>query len=138
MLPRLPLDSGAALHAYGSPSYYAQVLFAKHLGDHTVETKAEGVNRRFFWSATVSTSDRVLHLKLVNAPEIAQPLTADITDLKAGTATLYTLHAATRWSTNSIDRPGAIVPVTSKVTIEQGWKHVVPGNSIEVIDIPLQ
>jgi len=128
-----------AARSYGSPSYWAQVLFASHLGDHTVGTTAEGVNPRFFWSATVSTADKVLHLKLVNASEQAEALVMDVTGAASGTATMNLLHAATRWATNNIEHPDAIKPVMSKISITaKGWKHTVPGNTIEVIDIPLK
>ncbi len=127
-----------ALHSYGSPSYYAQVLFSNHLGDHTVKSSAEGVADRFFWSATVSTADKVLHLKLVNASDVPQPLTLDIPDAKAGSATMYSLHAADRWATNSIDHPENIKPVVSKVSIAKSLNHKLPGNTIQVLDIPLQ
>jgi len=127
-----------ALHSYGSPSYYAQVLFSNHLGDHTVKSSAEGVADRFFWSATVSTADKVLHLKLVNASDVPQPLTLDIPDAKAGSATVYSLHAADRWATNSIDHPENIKPVVSKVSIAKSLNHELPGNTIQVLDIPLQ
>jgi alpha-L-arabinofuranosidase len=128
-----------ASRAYGSPSYYAQVLFASHLGDQTVKSTADGVNPRFFWSATVSTSEKVLHLKLVNAANQTQPLTLHIKGAGTGTATAYTLHAATAWVTNTIDQPEKIKPVLSKLTVASGsWTHNVSANQIEVIDIPLQ
>jgi len=128
-----------ALSSYGSPSYYAQVLFASHIGDHTVQSSATNLNPRFFWSATVSTSDKILHLKLVNASDTPQPLTIDLNGAAPGNATLYTLHAPTRWSTNSITNPNAIEPVTSTLAMTpMSWAHDVPGNTIEVIEVPLR
>jgi alpha-N-arabinofuranosidase len=125
--------------AYGSPSYWAQVLFAAHLGDTVVKAEADGVNPRFFWSATVSTSGKVLHLKLVNASEKPQALTLDLAGAKDGPAAMYTLHAATYFATNTIDKPNQIEPVASKIAVTaKGWKHTVGGNAIEVIDIPLK
>jgi alpha-N-arabinofuranosidase len=130
-----------ALRSYGSPSYYAQMLFASHIGDHTVQSSATGVNPRFFWSATVSSSPashKVLHLKLVNASNLSQPLTINLTGAIPGPATMYMLHASTRWATNTIDHPTAIHPITSKVVVTANpWKYAVPGYTIEVIDIPL-
>jgi len=128
-----------ALRAYGSPSYYALVLFGSHIGDHTVKSDATDVNARFSWSATVSTGDKMLHLKLVNASDAAQPLVVDLKGAKAGSAALYSLHAATRWSTNSIEHPDVIKPIVGKVSVTSGnWNHAVAANTIEVIDIPLQ
>lgn len=128
-----------AMKAYGSPSYWAQVLFAAHLGDHTVKSSAEAVNPRFFWSATVSSANKVLHLKLVNASDKAEPLTMNLAGAKEGQATMNSLHAATWWETNSIDQPNVIVPVRSSLAVHaKGWQHTVPANTIEVIDVPIQ
>ena len=49
---------------YASPSYWAQCLFAAHLGDGTAQSEISGENKRFFYSATVSAKEKVLHLKL--------------------------------------------------------------------------
>ena len=128
-----------ALRSYGSPSYWAQVLFAGHIGDHTVQSAASGVNPRFFSSATVSSSEKILHLKLVNASDTAQPLSIDLKGAAAGEATLYTLHGATRWSTNTIEQPDTIHPIQSTLAVTaKAWSHTVPGNTIEVIDVPLR
>jgi len=128
-----------ALRSYGSPSYWAQVLFAGHVGDHTVQSAASGVNPRFFWSATVSSPEKTLHLKLVNASDTAQALSIDLKGAAAGKATLYTLHGATRWSTNTIEQPDTIHPIQSTLAVTaKAWSHTVPGNTIEVIDVPLR
>jgi len=126
-----------AYRSYGSPSYYAQVLFANHLGDHTVKTTGQGLNSRFFWSATISTADKVLHLKLVNGSSAAQPLTLDIPNATIGKATVYKLHGASRWATNTIEHPDVIKPITSSVQWKPSLPHNVPANTIEVINIPL-
>jgi alpha-N-arabinofuranosidase len=43
---------------YASPSYWAQALFAAHLGDGTADSSISGANQRFFYSATVSSTKR--------------------------------------------------------------------------------
>jgi alpha-N-arabinofuranosidase len=127
-----------ATRAYGSPSYWAQVLFANHIGNQTVRTTAEGVNPRFFWSATTSPGKGVLHLKLVNASDREQPLVLDVPGTH-GTAAVYRLHAKTRFATNDIAHPDAIRPEESRLTMQaRRWVHNVAGNTIEVIDIPLR
>lgn len=126
-----------AARAYGSPSYYAQALFANHVGDHTVKTDASGLNIRFFWSATVSTADKVLHLKLVNGSSNAQQLTLEIPHSAEAKATTYTLHADSRWATNTIEHPEAVKTVVSSIDWKSTLSYTVPGNTIQVIDIPL-
>ena len=128
-----------ALEAYPSPAYWAQVLFGNHLGDHTVQTAVTGPAPLFFYSATLSTAARVLHLKLVNASDKPQLLNLDIAGAAPGDATMYTLHATTRFATNSIQRPDAIKPVTSKIKVSgTAWPHSMPPNTIEVLDIPIR
>jgi alpha-N-arabinofuranosidase len=123
---------------YASPSYWAQSLFAGHLGDSTAQSSITGENKRFFFSATVSEKERVLHVKLVNAANVAQPLTIDLAGVKgAHTATLMSLHAATFEATNTLSEPNAIHPVESKAPVAGSqWAHTVPALSIEVIDLP--
>lgn len=124
---------------YASPSYYAQALFAGHLGDGTPKTTISGGGNRFYYSATVSSKDHMLHLKLVNASNEEQPLTIDLEGARGvHTARVNTLHAATYEATNTINDPEFIHPVESTLKVTGGsWKHAVPGLTIEVIDVPL-
>jgi alpha-N-arabinofuranosidase len=125
---------------YASPSYYAQALFAGHLGDGTPKTSITGAGNRFYYSATVSSGDHVLHLKLVNASSIEQPLTVYLTGIAGAHAgKMISLHAGSYEATNSITNPEVIHPVESAVRLPGGpWKHAVPALSIEVLDIPLR
>ena len=124
---------------YVSPSYWAQALFAEHLGEGTVESTISGENKRFFYSATLSAGEKVLHLKLVNASSLSQPLSISIRGAHGSKpAHVNLLHANTFEATNSIDNPDAIHPVTSTVSVpDHDWSHVVPAFTIEVIDVPL-
>jgi alpha-L-arabinofuranosidase len=128
-----------ATRTYASPSYYAQSLFAGHLGDGTPKTSISGGGKRFYYSATVDSKNHVLHLKLVNASNDEQPLTIQLQGAKGPrTAKVSTLHAATYESTNTINDPEFIHPVESTLKLSMdSWKHAVPGLTIEVIDIPL-
>jgi alpha-N-arabinofuranosidase len=125
---------------YGSPSYWAQCLFAEHLGDGTPRSTVSGENQRFFYSATVSSEKKVLHLKFVNASSLAQPLSVQLTGAGgAHKVRMTTLHAASYQATNSITDSDAIHPVDSIVSVPDGvWNHNVPALTIEVIDVPLR
>jgi alpha-N-arabinofuranosidase len=129
-----------ALRSYASPSYYAQSLFAGHIGDGTAKTAINGAGDRFFYSATVGSTDHVLHLKLVNASSRAQPLNIDLTGVTGlHTATINSLHAGSYEETNSLSNPELIHPVKSMVQVPDGaLKHTVPALTIEVLDIPLK
>src|SRR5207302_2523380 len=54
-----------ALTSYGSPAYFAQVMFASCLGDQTMESNVSGAGDKFFYSVTASKGSKVC-LKLVN------------------------------------------------------------------------
>ena len=129
-----------ASRSFGSPSFYAQSLFAGHLGTGTPKSMLTGANPRFFFSATTGGKDDMLHLKLVNASSTAQPLTVDLAGI-TGTksATISSLHAATYEATNTIDAPDLIHPATATTRVTgSGWQHTVPPLTIEVIDVPLR
>jgi alpha-L-arabinofuranosidase len=128
------------LHSYGSPSYYAQCLFAAHLGDGTAKSSVMGAGPRFFYSATVSSKTKTLHLKLVNASDKPQPLALKIEGFSSGahTAEVNTLHGASYEATNSITNPEFIRPVKSTMRVSgPEMQHTVAPMTIEVIDIPL-
>ena len=121
--------------SYGSPSYYAQVMFAGHIGDHTMASQAEGVGAKFFYSITGSEAKKKLYLKLVNADSKAQAVDIDLAGGKvAPTAKTWTLSGKDTTSTNSIDNPTAVVPVASTVPAAAKMHHVMPAYSIQVIE----
>jgi len=128
-----------AAKAYGSPSYYAQCMFAAHIGDAVVKSEVSGAQDRFFTSATVSEKEHVLHLKLVNASNHAQALTMTLAGAKASVAKLWSLHAGSFAATNSIAEPEKIKPVESTIAVSAAaLRHTVPAYTIEVIDIPVK
>ena len=127
------------LTSYGSPSYYALALFAAHLGDMVPDSTLTGAGPRAFYSVTERRSDGLIFLKLVNAAPQERALHIDIKGVGAqhGTARLIRLHAATTAASNSLDHPRQIVPVTSTVALSGSvLTHVIPGYSIEVLEIP--
>ena len=99
-----------------------------------------GAGERFFYSATVGSTDHVLHLKLVNASNLDQPLTVDLQGLTGShKAAMTSLHANSYEATNSLAVPNLIQPVTATARLAGGtWNHTVPAFTIEVIDIPVR
>jgi alpha-N-arabinofuranosidase len=130
------------LTTYGSPSYYAQCLFAEHLGDGTPRSSIDGLLNpdRFFYSASISSSTHTLHLKLVNATDKPQPLSIALDGAKPGehTAKLFSLHGGSFAATNTITQPEFIKPVASTLHVSGATlAHTVPALTIEVIDITM-
>jgi alpha-L-arabinofuranosidase len=129
-----------ALSSYGSPSYYAQVMFSTHLGDQIFGTSLNATNPRLFESATYDSKAHVLFVKLVNASSIAQPVEIKLTGAARvrSSGTVTTLSGRTTQETNSITEPTRIVPVTSSLAhAGTSFTHTVPRYSIQVLDIHL-
>ena len=129
-----------ALTSYGSPAYYAQVMFGSYVGDHTLASKLDGANQKFFYSITGSAAKKRLYLKLVNGESSPQPLDIELDGAKlAPTAKTVTLAAHDTQATNTIDHPTQLVPVSSTLpNITGKLHHVVPAFSIEVIEFEVR
>ncbi|HKD04827.1 MAG TPA: alpha-L-arabinofuranosidase C-terminal domain-containing protein [Bryobacteraceae bacterium] len=129
-----------ALNSYGSPSYYAQVVFSSCLGDHIVSSDLSGAGEKFFYSVTATANSKAC-LKIVNAASTPQTVTINVAGLggEKHTATVDTLKANTTWATNSITDPNRIVPVRSKLNISgERIQHSMPPYSIQVLQIDLK
>ncbi|MGA7106917.1 MAG: alpha-L-arabinofuranosidase C-terminal domain-containing protein, partial [Terracidiphilus sp.] len=118
-----------AMQSYGSPAYFAQVLFASYLGDHTLGSKLEGAGPKLFYSITANAAKKQLYLKLVNASSDAQPIDINLEGASlANTAKLVSLHAHDMRETNSITDPERIIPVDSTLhNVGNHFHHTVPG-----------
>lgn len=128
-----------ALNSYSSPSYYAQVMFASCLGDHTVDSSLTGAADRFFYSVT--TSPAKVCLKLVNASSAPQPMTIMLRGLgtSAHMAHISTLQANTTWATNTIKDPKRVVPVSSTLKVQgESIPYVVPPYTIQVLEMAMK
>ncbi len=121
--------------SYGSPSYYAQVMFANHLGNETPASTLENGGAKFFYSVTHDSAKKKLYLKLVNAASAPQPIDIRFTGASlTASARLITLSAPDTQATNSIADPTNIVPVDSTVPTGAGvLHHTMPPYSIQVL-----
>jgi alpha-L-arabinofuranosidase len=127
-----------ALTSYGSPSYYAQSMFAKYLGTEVPTSSIDGNAERFFYSVTRDPAKGKVYLKLVNASSVAQPVAVQITGVGsvANTGNLVTLSGATLAETNTISVPTRIVPVqTALKAAGQKFDHTVPPYSVQVLEL---
>lgn len=145
-----------ALHSYGSPSYYAQVLFSNHLGNKIIPLTTENIptqltklnardsaaGRRpktidaMFFSATLDSGKNILYLKIVNTTPMSQALTIDLAG--AGKVSRegesWTLKADSPTATNSITDREHIIPVESPVRgLGKSFTKTFPALSITVL-----
>lgn len=106
-----------ALHSYGSPSYYAQVMFAANHGDTVIPATLTGA-ADLYESITEDTKSGMLTVKLVNTSARARSVHFNLTGF--GTVhpngTAITLTGSGPKDTNTMTEPTKIVPVTSTVT----------------------
>ena len=134
-----------ALTSFGSPSYYAQKMFAENLGDRTVPLTLVGVpaqqgsrNRTLpglFASATRDTKTGALYVKLVNTLATPQDVAFE---LKGGTVasdgTLTTLSGDDLKAMNTVEEPTKIAPTASGVSgLGSSFRQTLPGYSVVVL-----
>jgi alpha-L-arabinofuranosidase len=127
-----------ALTSYGSPAYYAQVMFAKYLGTEVPASSITGDAQRFFYSVTRDSAKGTIYLKLVNAASVAQPVEIEMIGTRnvANTGTVVTLSGASLSQTNTISSPARIVPVqTTLKTVGQKFNHTIPPYSVQVLEL---
>jgi alpha-N-arabinofuranosidase len=130
-----------ALSSYGSPSYYAQVMFGTHLGDQILDSKLVTINPRLFESVTSNSKTHVVTVKLVNASSMAQAVQIELSGATwvHDVATITTLGGKTTQETNTITEPKRIVPVVGSISYAaKSFAHTVPQYSIQVIEIGLK
>ena len=135
------------LNAYGSPSYWAQVMFAQNLGDHIVPVEATNIPKQkldrndeadaVFYTATTDVQTGKTYLKLTNAVGEAQQLTVKLEGAKKvkSKAKKIELKSARPEDTNSIDQPRNIVPQESTQKVGKQFKIALAPYSITVLVI---
>jgi alpha-N-arabinofuranosidase len=130
-----------ALTSYGSPSYYAQVMFGNHIGKEVVGSTVSGGGQRFFYSATKDPGTGTLYLKLVNASSVPQPVDIKLAGANsvASSAKVVSLSAKTTQDTNSITDPKRIVPVESTFHgVKDNFTYTIPAYAIQVMEVKLK
>jgi alpha-N-arabinofuranosidase len=123
------------LTSYGSPSYYAQLLFANHVGTEVVASTLNA-GPRLYTSVTRDEKQRKIFVKIVNATSDEQPLGITLSGAPnvKRSATLITLSGKSPDATNSITDPEAIVPVTHPIQIKGAqFEHRFAPYSINVL-----
>jgi len=129
-----------AAHAYGSPGYYAQSLFAEYLGSEVPASSLAGGGDRFFYSVTRDPARGVVYLKLVNATSFPQNVEIAMTGVEkvSSTATLFTLSGSNTAETNSISDPRRIIPVKSSIRTADKFAHTMPAYAVQIIAIDVK
>jgi alpha-N-arabinofuranosidase len=127
-----------ALSSYGSPSYWAQVIFAGHLGSEVVPAALSNTGPRVYASATRDEKQRKLFVKVVNASSEAAELSIVLNgvDSVKHAATLLTLSGKTPNVSNSIAHPDTVVPVERRIEVAGSkFKQTFAPYSINVLEV---
>jgi alpha-N-arabinofuranosidase len=108
-----------ALSSYGSPSYWAQVMFGSYLGTEVVASTLTDAGPRMYASVTRDDKLRKLFIKVVNASSETAPVTVALSGVEKvqPEAKLVTLSGKTPNATNTIANPEAIIPVERKIEV---------------------
>ncbi len=127
-----------ALSSYGSPSYWAQVLFGSYLGTEVVASTVMNGGPRVYTSVTRDEKLHKLFVKVVNASSEMTSVHIVLTGIAKVNpqAKLVTLSGQTPNATNSITHPDAIVPVEHGVELAGAqFEQSFAPYSINVLEI---
>jgi alpha-N-arabinofuranosidase len=151
-----------ALNSYGSPSYYAQVMFSTHHGDTILATDSQNIPtqhwqppprhrngielprppaqqiRKIFFDATRDSHNGTIYLKMVNTLGTPQPVMVELSGVKTvgHTGHEIVLKSDSPDDTNSIDQPTKIVPIaTSARGLGKQFQKVLPPYSITILEL---
>ncbi len=133
-----------ALSCFGSPSYYAQKMFAENIGNRTValelsnvptQTQANKTLPGIFASCTRDLKTGNLFLKLVNALPTSQPIALKLKGVAIqSNGTMTTLSGTDLKAMNSVEDPLKIAPKTTTVGgLSASFSQTLPGYSVVVI-----
>jgi alpha-N-arabinofuranosidase len=127
-----------ALSSYGSPSYWAQVMFASHLGTEVVASTLANAGPRNYTSVTRDEKQRKLYIKIVNATSDVQRFHIELDGVPAvkHVAGMITLSGKSPNATNSITQPDAIKPAEQRIQVPgPKFEYSFEPYSINVIDL---
>jgi alpha-N-arabinofuranosidase len=151
-----------AMNSYGSPSYYAQVVFSTHHGDTILATDSQNIPtqrwqpppkhrngvelprppaqqiRKIFFDATRDSQNGTIYLKMVNTLGTPQPVTVELSGIEkvARTGHAIVLKAASPDDTNSIEQPSKIVPTAITMRrLGKQFRRVLPPYSITILEL---
>jgi len=150
-----------ALASYGSPAYYAQVMFSTQHGDEILATDSQNIPtrdwqpparrrggaeqpqppvqqiRQIFFDATRDSKTGTIYLKVVNELGTPRPVNIQISGV-AGVdpeGTAIRLRANSPDDTNSLAQPGKIVPVTVSIAVGTDFVCELPPYSITILEL---
>jgi len=146
------------LNSYGSPSYYAQVMFNNYKGDHVVPMTGSDIPTQMqqlsnkdldrgikakelpavFYVATKDNKTGTIYLNFVNTQSTPQQVKIDLEGANKvnKNGSLIVLKANNREETNSITDPEKIIPVKENINgLAKEFVRTFPAYSISILQI---
>lgn len=146
------------LNCYGSPSYYAQVMFSNYKGDEVVPVVGSNIAMQMqqlskkeldrglkakeipavFYVATRNSKTGTIYLKFVNTQSIPQQVKIDLQGANKvnKNGALIMLKADSAEETNSITDPKKIIPVKGTIDgLGKDFVRTFPPYSISILQI---
>jgi alpha-L-arabinofuranosidase len=146
-----------ALTSYGSPAYYAQVMFSTMHGDEILATDSQNIPtrawqrrgrggapgsaqqiREVFFCATRNSRDGVIYLKVVNTSGSARPIKIQINGATQvePEGEVVTLAGESLNDSNTIEQPRKLVPRTEKASgLGASFTREFPAYSVSVLKV---
>jgi alpha-N-arabinofuranosidase len=146
-----------SLTSYGSPSYYAQMMFSTMVGDEILATDSQNIPtrawqrrggggapaaaqqiREIFFDATRDSKNGVIYLKVVNTSGSAKPIKIQFSGAPKiePEGEVVTLAADNLDDTNSLEQPRKIVPRTGRAdNLSANFTREFPAYSITVMEL---
>ncbi|WP_183580877.1 alpha-L-arabinofuranosidase C-terminal domain-containing protein [Mucilaginibacter sp. X5P1] len=149
-----------AISSYGSPSYYAQVMFSNNIGNKVVPVVGENIPTQtrnptkkdtlagvmpkpipaLFYVATRDNKSGVIYLKVVNTSAKAQQVDMVIDGaVKLKPEGMMTvMKGSTPEDTNTIKEPEKIVPVTTSIKgVAKSFNRIFDAYSITILKLEI-
>lgn len=133
------------LSSFGSPSYYAQVLFKQYLGDRTVPVSLSGVPTQsrgdrtlpgLFTSATRDAKTGKLFLKVVNALGSTQDVTINLAGASVDSEGTLVEMKGELTDINTLQEPKKVAPASRPLSgVSPSFRHTFAPHSITILEL---
>lgn len=127
-----------ALHSYGSPSYYAKMMFNQNGGDTVLPTTLTTKGgTKFYESVSRNSQTGTIYVKAINGAAKAQKVhivLEGITNVSPQ-ATVTVLTSASPQDTNTLAEPRKAVPMTSTAAVSGNFEFSFAPYSFTVLTI---
>lgn len=121
--------------AYGTPSYYVQQLFAKEVGEYTLQSSLD--KEEVFHSSTYDEKEKVIYVKLVNVKAEDVRVNLEL-DYEVETDGISFVMKGDLLDMNSVDEADKVSVVENKIMVSSIMEYNVSANSFHVLKLKVK